>query len=83
MSASGHFGNMMEASVQMAFDDERVSVRHLWCWGTLLRGRLTRLMRFRVCVNQGSTLEPRTTLTEEARGAKAAAEAGRSCTGII
>jgi hypothetical protein len=39
-------------------------------------------MRFSVCVNHGSTLELRTTLTEVARGAKAAAEAGRSCGGI-
>ncbi|KAG7124740.1 hypothetical protein HYQ44_001925 [Verticillium longisporum] len=39
-------------------------------------------MRFRVCVSQGSTLAPKTTLTEEARGAKAAAEAGSSCGGI-
>ena len=41
-----------------------------------------RFMRFSVCVNHGSTLELRTTLTEVARGAKAAAEAGRSCGGI-
>lgn len=33
-------------------------------------------------MSQGSTLEPRTTLTDEARGAKAAAEAGRSWTGM-
>lgn len=49
----------------------------------LLRGRLTRLTRFSVCVSHGSTLEPRTTLTDEALGAKAAAEAGKSWTGIL
>ena len=62
----------------MAVEDDSVSVRHLWCWGTLLRGRLTRFMRFSVCVNHGSTLELKTTLTEDALGAKAAAEAGSS-----
>jgi hypothetical protein len=62
----------------MAFGDDKVSVRHLWCCGTLLSGRLILLMRLSVCVSQGSTLEPRTTLTEEARGAKAAADAGNS-----
>jgi hypothetical protein len=41
-----------------------------------------RLMRFSVCVNQGSTFELKTTLTEDALGAKAAAEAGSSCGGI-
>ena len=41
-----------------------------------------RLMRFSVCVNQGSTFELNTTLTDDALGAKAAAEAGRSCGGI-
>jgi hypothetical protein len=39
-------------------------------------------MRFKVCVNHGSTFELRTTLTEDARGAKAAAEAGSNCGGI-
>jgi hypothetical protein len=73
---------MIEVSVHMAVEDDNVSVRHLWCCGTLLRGRLMRFMRFSVCVNHGSTLELRTTLTEVARGAKAAAEAGRSCGGI-
>lgn len=66
----------------MALGDERISVRQRWCWGTLFRGRFTRLTRLSVCVNQGSTLDPRTTLTDEALGAKAAAEAGRSCTGM-
>ena len=41
------------------------------------------MMRFSVCVNHGSTLDPSTALTDEARGAKAAAEAGSSCTGIV
>lgn len=40
-------------------------------------------MRLRVCVSQGSTFEPRTTLTDEARGANGAAEAGRSGTSMI
>jgi hypothetical protein len=73
---------MIEVSVHIAVEDDNVSVKHLWCCGTLLRGRLMRFMRFSVCVNHGSTLELRTTLTEVARGAKAAAEAGRSCGGI-
>jgi len=41
-----------------------------------------RFMRFSVCVNHGSTLELKTTLTEDALGAKAAAEAGSNCGGI-
>jgi hypothetical protein len=73
---------MMEVKVQMAFDDDKVSVRHRWCWGTLLSGRFTLLMRLSVCVSHGSTFEPRTTLTDDALGAKAAAEAGNSWTGI-
>jgi len=40
-------------------------------------------MRFNVWVNHGSTLDPNTTLTEAALGAKAAAEAGNSCGGIL
>lgn len=67
----------------MAFGEDRVSVKHFVCWGTLLRGLLTLLMRFSVLVNHGSTLEPSTTLTEDALGAKAAAEAGNSWTGIM
>lgn len=67
---------MTEARVQMAFGDDKDSVRHLWCWGTLLRGRFTRLTRFNVCVSQGSILDPSTTLTEVALGANAAADAG-------
>lgn len=66
----------------MAFGDDNVSVKHRWCWATLLRGRFTRFTRLRVAVNHGSTLELRTTLTEEARGAKAAADAGNSCGGM-
>jgi hypothetical protein len=66
----------------MAVGDDNVSVKHLWCCGTLLRGRFMRLMRFSVCVNHGSTFELKTTLTEDALGAKAAAEAGSSCGGI-
>src|SRR5690349_15022443 len=81
-SDSGAFGSCNDARVQMAFGDDRVSVRHRWCCGTLLSGRLTLLMRLRVCVTHGSILEPSTTFTEEARGAKAAAEAGNSCGGI-
>jgi hypothetical protein len=74
---------MMEVSVQMAFVDDRISVRHLVCCCTLLSGRLTLLMRFSVCVNHDSTFdEPRTTLTEDALGANAAAEAGNSCGGM-
>ena len=69
---------MMEVSVHIAVEDDNVSVKHLWCCGTLLSGRLIRLMRFSVCVNHGSTFELKTTLTEVALGAKAAAEAGRS-----
>lgn len=37
-----------------------------------------RFIRLSVCVNHGSTFELRTTLTEDALGAKAAAEAGSS-----
>jgi hypothetical protein len=40
-------------------------------------------MRLRVCVSQGSIFEPKTTLTDEARGAKAAADAGSSWTGML
>lgn len=47
-----------------------------------MSGRFTLLTRFKVCVSQGSTLDPNTTLTEDALGANAAAEAGRSWTGI-
>ena len=60
----------------MAVEEDSVSVKHLWCWGTLFRGRFIRFIRFKVCVNHGSTFELNTTLTDEALGAKAAAEAG-------
>lgn len=77
-SASGALGIMRDVRVHIAVADDNVSVKHLWCCGTLLRGRLMRLMRFSVCVNHGSTFELKTTLTEEALGANAAAEAGNS-----
>lgn len=73
---------MREVRVQMAVGSDKVSVKHRWCWATLLRGRFTRLTRFSVAVNHGSTLELRTTLTEDARGAKAAADAGSNCGGM-
>jgi hypothetical protein len=51
---------------------------------TLLRGRFTRLILFNVAVSHCSGRpEPRTTLTEEALGANAAADAGSSCGGIV
>lgn len=62
----------------MAVEEDKVSVKHLWCCGTLLRGRLMRFIRFSVCVNHGSTFELKTTLTVFALGAKAAAEAGNN-----
>jgi hypothetical protein len=34
-------------------------------------------------VSHGSTLEPKATLTDEVLGANAAADAGRSCTGMM
>ena len=40
------------------------------------------MMRLSVAVSHGSTFEPNTTFTDEALGAKAAAEAGRSCGGM-
>lgn len=68
----------------MAFELDRVSVKHLWCCMTLLRGRFTRLILFNVAVSHCSGRpEPRTTLTEEALGANAAADAGSSCGGIV
>ena len=47
-----------------------------------MRGRLILLMRLRVAVSQGSTLEFSTTLHVD-RGAKAAAEAGSNIVGIM
>jgi len=73
---------MMEHSDQMALEPDRVSVRHRVCCWTLFNGRLTRFIRFNVCVNHGSALELRTTLTVD-RGAKAAAEAGNNWIGIV
>ena len=61
----------------MAEGDERVSVRHLKCCGTLLSGLLILFILLRVAVNHGSTLVLSTMLGAE-RVAKAAAEAGSS-----
>ena len=72
----------MELSDQIAFFPDRVSVRHRVCCCTLFNGRFTLLTRFKVCVNQGSAFEFKTTLTVE-RGAKAAAEAGSSWIGMM
>ena len=72
----------MELNDQIAFFPDRVSVRHRVCCCTLFNGRFTRLTRFRVCVNQGSAFEFKTTLTVD-RGAKAAAEAGSSWIGMV
>ena len=65
----------------MADGDERVSVRHLMCCGTLFKGRLMRLIRFSVAVSHGSTLVFRTTVGWDL-GANAAAEAGSNMLGI-
>ena len=73
---------MREVRFQMAVGNDNVSVKHRWCWATLLSGRFTRLTRFSVTVNHGSTLELKTTLTDDARGAKAAADAGSNCGGM-
>ncbi len=72
----------MEHNDQIALADERVSVRHRVCCGTLFRGRLILLILLRVAVNQGSTLVLSTTLHVD-RGAKAAAEAGNNIVGIM
>ena len=40
------------------------------------------MIRLSVCVNHGSTFELNTTLTDDALGANAAAEAGSSCGGM-
>lgn len=66
----------------MADGDERVSVKHRKCCGTLFSGRFTRFILFNVAVNHGSTLVFRTTFGA-ARGAKAAAEAGSNTGGIV
>lgn len=65
----------------MADGDDRVSVRHLKCCGTLFNGRLIRFIRFNVAVNHGSTFVFRTTFGGD-RGANAAADAGNSMVGI-
>jgi hypothetical protein len=72
---------MSEHKVQIADGADRISVKHRKCWGTLFNGLLTRFIRFSVAVNQGSTLEF-STIFGVARGAKAAADAGKSVMGI-
>lgn len=72
----------MEQRVQMAFWDDRVSVKHRVCCVTLLRGRLTRLTLFNVTVNHGSTREFNTTFGDDL-GAKAAADAGSRIVRIL
>lgn len=68
----------------MAFSLDRISVRQRVCCMTLLRGRFTRFTLLSVWVNHCSGRpDPSTTLTEDALGAKAAAEAGSSCGGIV
>jgi hypothetical protein len=74
--------NIIEHRVQIAFGDESVSVKHLVCWVTLFKGRLTRLTRFSVAVNHGATFEVKTTFGED-RGAKAAADEGSKTVGIM
>lgn len=66
----------------MADGAESVSVRHRKCCGTLFNGRFIRFILFKVAVNHGSTLVFRT-IFGVARGAKAAAEAGKSIVGIV
>lgn len=66
----------------MAAGEARVSVKHRKCCGTLFNGLFTRFTLFSVAVNHGSTLVLRTTFGA-ARGAKAAADAGRSCMGMV
>lgn len=80
-SESGALGNMIEESVHIAEGDERVSVKHLKCCGTLFNGLLTRFILFNVAVNHGSTLVF-STMFGVARGAKAAAEAGKRLVGM-
>jgi hypothetical protein len=75
-------GSIIEQRFQMAFADERVSVRHLVCCATLFKGRFTRFTRFKAAVSQGSIREFSTTLGDD-RGAKAAADDGSKTVGII
>jgi hypothetical protein len=72
----------MEHNVQIAFDDDSVSVRHRVCWVTLFSGRLTRLTRFKVAVNHGATFLFSTTFGDDL-GAKAAADDGSKTVGIM
>lgn len=72
----------MEHNVQMAFGEDKVSVKHRVCCVTLFKGRLTRLTRFKVAVSQGSTLVFNTTLGED-RGANAAADDGSKTVGMM
>lgn len=65
----------------MALAEDNISLRYFWCWGTLFSARLVLLMRLKTRVSQGWTLSM-TTVTKDALGAKAAAEAGRMRTGI-
>ena len=81
-SDSGALGNIIEHNVQIAFGDDRISVKQRVCWRTLFRGRLTRLTRLRVAVNHGATFLFKTTLGED-RGANAAAEDGSMTVGIM
>ena len=81
-SESGALGSVMEHNVHIADGDDRVSVRHLKCCGTLFNGLLIRLILFSVAVSQGSTLVLRTTLGDD-RGANAAADAGSSTVGMM
>lgn len=71
----------MEHRVQIAFGEDKVSVRHFVCCVTLFKGRLTRLTRFNVAVSHGSILVFNTTFGED-RGAKAAADDGSRTVGI-
>lgn len=66
----------------MAEGDERVSVKHRKCCGTLFNGRFIRFILFNVCVNHGSTLVLRTMFGAD-RVLKAAAEEGSSSGGIV
>ena len=80
-SEPGALGNVIEHNVHIADGDDRVSVRHLKCCGTLFNGLLIRLILFNVAVSQGSTLVLRTTFGCE-RGANAAADAGSKIVGM-
>ena len=66
----------------MAEGEERVSVKHRKCCGTLFNGRFIRLILFNVWVNHGSTFELKTIFGAD-RVLKAAAEEGSSSGGIV